>query len=81
MKRILRSKELSLVKDIRLSDLLVDLLGSCLVIVFDEATVAHIIKVLFFFKGPSNICYPRLETHIIAEAATHPLGRRIKFGQ
>jgi hypothetical protein len=80
MKRILRCKELSLVKDIRLSDLLVDLLGSRLVIIFDEAAVAHILKVLFLFQGPSDICYPRLETHVIAETATHPLGRWIKFG-
>ena len=80
MKRILRSKELSLVKDVRLSDLQVDLLGSRLVIVFDEATVTHIIKVLFFFQGPSDICNPRLETHVIPKTATHPLGRWIKFG-
>jgi hypothetical protein len=80
MKRILRSKELSLVKDIRLSDLLVDLLGSRLVIIFNEAAIAHIIKVLFLFQGPSDICNPRLETHVIAETATHSLGRWIKFG-
>jgi hypothetical protein len=48
MKRILRGKELSLVKNIRLCDLLVDLLGSRLVIIFDEAAVANILKVLFF---------------------------------
>jgi hypothetical protein len=80
MKRILRSKELSLVKDIRLSYLLVDLLGSRLVIIFNKAAIAHIIKVLFLFQGPSDICYPRLETHVIAETATHRLGRWIKFG-
>ena len=80
MKRILRGKELSLVKDIRLSDLLVDLLGCRLVIIFDEAAVAHILKVLFFLQGPSDISNPRLETHVIPETATHPLRRWIKFG-
>lgn len=79
MKRILRSKELPLVKDIRLCDLLVDLLGSRLVIIFYEAAVANILEVLFFIQGSSEICYPRLEAHVITEAAAHPLGRWIKL--
>jgi hypothetical protein len=81
MKRILRGQELSLVKNIRLSDLLVDLLGSRLVIIFDEAAVANILEILFFIQGSSKICYPRLEAHVIAEAAAHSLSRWIKLGK
>ena len=65
MKRILRSQKLSLIKYIRLSDLLINLFGGHVRVLLQEAAVADIVKVLLLLQGLPDVGDARLETHII----------------
>ena len=65
MKGILRCQKLSLVKYVRLCDLLINLFGGGVRVLFNKAAVADIFEILLLLEGSSDVSDPRLETHIV----------------